>query len=169
MPETRYAVNRGVHIAYQALGEGPPDYPAGMPQEAFEQIVEVAKAGWGTAAVLPLLAPSAADVRALLPTLRVPTLVLHRAGDQFAAVVHGRYLADHIPAARYVELPGRAHPHFVGDTDAVLTEVEEFVTGRVARHDGSAGGVESLPGGGLTFTYGPRPEPVAVCPAGVTR
>jgi class 3 adenylate cyclase len=144
-----------------------PDYPAGMPPEAFEQIVEMAKAGWGTAAVLPILAPSAADdtrfrtwwarwerlgaspgtaaalmriafaadVRALLPTLRVPTLVLHRAGDQFAAVVHGRYLADHIPGARYVELPGRDHPHFVGDTDAVLTEVEEFVTGRAAQHD----------------------------------
>jgi class 3 adenylate cyclase len=53
----------------------------------------------------------------------------HRTGDQFAAVDHGRYLADHIPRARLVELPGVDHPHFIGDWRAIVDEVQEFVTG----------------------------------------
>jgi pimeloyl-ACP methyl ester carboxylesterase len=69
------------------------------------------------------------DVRALLPTLAVPTLVLHRAGNRFIRVDAGRYLADRIPVAKYVELPGDDHLFFVGDTDALLDEIEEFVTG----------------------------------------
>jgi class 3 adenylate cyclase len=69
------------------------------------------------------------DVRDLLPTLTVPTLVLHRAGDRLIQVGAGRYLAEHIPGATFVELPGDDHMFFVGDTDALLDEVEEFVTG----------------------------------------
>jgi class 3 adenylate cyclase len=69
------------------------------------------------------------DVRALLPTLDVPTLVLHREGDRFIRVGAGRYLAEHIPGARYVELPGEDSLFYVGDTDALLDEVEEFLTG----------------------------------------
>jgi class 3 adenylate cyclase len=65
----------------------------------------------------------------LLPILTVPTLVVHRAGNWFIQVGAGRYLAEHIPGARYVELPGDDHLFFVGDTDALLDEVEEFVTG----------------------------------------
>jgi pimeloyl-ACP methyl ester carboxylesterase len=69
------------------------------------------------------------DIRAILPAIRVPTLVLHRSGDRFAPVEHGRYLAQHIPGARYAELEGIDHPHFVGDSDAVIDEVESFLTG----------------------------------------
>lgn len=69
------------------------------------------------------------DVRALLPTLAVPTLVLHREGNRFIRVGAGRYLAEHIPDATYVELPGGDNTFYVGDTDALLDEVEEFVTG----------------------------------------
>jgi class 3 adenylate cyclase len=69
------------------------------------------------------------DISQVLPSIRVPTLVLHRSEDQVVAVAAGRHLADHIPGARYVELPGADHAHWVGDTDAILDEVEEFLTG----------------------------------------
>jgi pimeloyl-ACP methyl ester carboxylesterase len=69
------------------------------------------------------------DVRHVLGAIRVPTLVLHRAADRFVAPELGRYLAEHIPGARYVELPGEDHLYFVGDTDRMLDEIEVFVTG----------------------------------------
>jgi class 3 adenylate cyclase len=73
------------------------------------------------------------DVRHVLPTLRVPTLVLHRHGDRVVNWRAGRWMAEQIPGARYVELPGPDHFPWVGDTAAVVEEVREFLTGvRVA-------------------------------------
>lgn len=69
------------------------------------------------------------DVRQVLPTIRVPTLVIHRSEDLCLKVEEGRYVADKIPGARYVELPGQDHLPFVGDQDTMLDEVEEFLTG----------------------------------------
>lgn len=69
------------------------------------------------------------DVRAILPTIDVPTLVLHRGGDRMVAAAQGRYLAESIPGARYVELPGEDHLPFASDLDEVLEEVEEFLVG----------------------------------------
>jgi hypothetical protein len=69
------------------------------------------------------------DVRPVLPTISAPTLVIHRAGDEYVPPEHGRYLAEHIPSARYVELPGRDHHYFFGDADGLLDEVQEFLTG----------------------------------------
>jgi class 3 adenylate cyclase len=69
------------------------------------------------------------DVRALLPSISVPTLVLHREGNRFIRVEAGRYLADHIPNAKFVALPGDDHLFYVGDTDALVDEIEEFLTG----------------------------------------
>ena len=69
------------------------------------------------------------DVRDVLPAIRVPTLVLHRTGDRGVPVEAGRYLAQHIPDAKLVELPGVDHYPFVGDGDALLDEIEEFLTG----------------------------------------
>jgi class 3 adenylate cyclase len=70
------------------------------------------------------------NVRDIIPTIRVPTLVIHRTGDQIIPVKAGRTLAKHIPGARYIELPGVDHFFFVGD-DAVLgaDAMEEFLTG----------------------------------------
>jgi len=68
------------------------------------------------------------DLRGVLPSIRVPTLVLHRAGDRFIRAGNGRYLAEHIPGAKYVELPGE-DALFVGDTEMLLGEMEEFLTG----------------------------------------
>ena len=79
------------------------------------------------------------DIRAVLPSIRVPTLVLHRAGDRCLRVEEGRYLASHIPGAAFVELPGDDHLPFVGDQEAILAQIERFLafsstqgTGRAA-------------------------------------
>jgi class 3 adenylate cyclase len=69
------------------------------------------------------------DVRGLLPFVSVPTLVLHRERNRYIRLGAGRYLAEHIPNARLVVLPGDDHSLFVGDTDALVDEIEEFLTG----------------------------------------
>src|SRR6478752_742347 len=72
------------------------------------------------------------DVRAVLPTIRVPTLVVHHADDALIAPATGKYVADHIPGARYVELPGRTMYHFVEPWRESFQEIAEFVTGHQA-------------------------------------
>jgi pimeloyl-ACP methyl ester carboxylesterase len=69
------------------------------------------------------------DVRAILPTIHVPTLVLHRHGDRVVHRRAGEELAAQIRGAKYVELPGIDHLPWAGDADAVLGEIEEFLTG----------------------------------------
>jgi pimeloyl-ACP methyl ester carboxylesterase len=69
------------------------------------------------------------DVRALLPTIRVPTLVMQRTGDRDINVEEGRYIASRIPGAKFVELPGADHFMWTEDADSVLDEIEEFLTG----------------------------------------
>ncbi|HZS09866.1 MAG TPA: alpha/beta fold hydrolase [Blastocatellia bacterium] len=69
------------------------------------------------------------DIRRVLPTVRVPTLVIHRTGDTCLRVEEGRYVASQIPGAKFVELPGIDHLPFVGNQDAILDEIEEFLTG----------------------------------------
>jgi pimeloyl-ACP methyl ester carboxylesterase/DNA-binding winged helix-turn-helix (wHTH) protein len=72
---------------------------------------------------------SEADIRSILPTIRVPTLVAHRTGDECLRVEESRYMANRIPGAVFVELPGVDHLPFVGDQDSILDEVQEFLTG----------------------------------------
>jgi class 3 adenylate cyclase len=72
---------------------------------------------------------TAIDTRAVLPTISAPTLVLHRTGDLNVKVEEGRWIAGQIPGAKFLELPGDDHLAWIGDTDAVLDEVEEFLTG----------------------------------------
>jgi len=105
-----------------------------------------ALAHWWTARARAAASPGAArdlvlmnssiDVRDVLPAVRVPTLVLHRTGDTDSDVEEGRYLAERIPGARFVELPGDDHLPWI-DVDQVLDEVEEFLTGvrRGPTHD----------------------------------
>jgi class 3 adenylate cyclase len=69
------------------------------------------------------------DVRPLLPSISVPTLVLHRQGYRYIELGAGRYLAEHIPDAKFVVLPGDDHFFFTGDTDVLADEIEEFLTG----------------------------------------
>lgn len=72
---------------------------------------------------------SEADIRGVLSAIRVPTLVLHRTGDQCLRIEEGRYVASRIPGARFVELPGVDHLPFIGDQDSILDEIEQFSTG----------------------------------------
>jgi hypothetical protein len=69
------------------------------------------------------------DVREVLPSVRVPTLLLHRVGDRALRVEESRYIASRVPGARLVELPGEDHLPFVGDQDQMLDEIEGFLTG----------------------------------------
>ena len=86
-----------------------------------------------------LSAAAGLDIREALPSVRVPTLVMHRTGDQAWDPRHSRYLAEHIEGARYVELEGVDSLPFVGDSDAIVEEIEEFLTG--ARSGGIARGL----------------------------
>lgn len=134
------------------------DYPWAPTRENRRQAAEDVERTWGVDADLGTMAPNAdaalrswwarraraaaspgaardlilmnaqIDVRAVLPAIRVPTLVLHRTGDLDSRPEEGRYIAGRIPGARFVELAGDAHVPFV-DPDQILGEVEEFLTG----------------------------------------
>jgi class 3 adenylate cyclase len=69
------------------------------------------------------------DVRDVLPSIRVPTLVLHRRDDSFIKIEHSRYMAERIPGAELVELAGGDNMFSIGDSEALLGEIEEFLTG----------------------------------------
>ena len=71
----------------------------------------------------------ATDVRSVLPTIGVPTLILHRSDDAVVDVRASRYMADHIPGSQLVELPGGDHWPWIGDTDAALGEIQQFLVG----------------------------------------
>jgi class 3 adenylate cyclase len=81
------------------------------------------------AAVALLRMNTRVDLRNVLPTICVPTLVMHRTGDRDIKVEEGRWLASQIPNARFVELEGEDHLPWVGDQDAILDEMQEFLTG----------------------------------------
>jgi pimeloyl-ACP methyl ester carboxylesterase len=105
--------------------------PSRINDEAFAQRVakycrQSASPG---AAVALLRMNTEIDIRAILPTIRVPTLVIHRTGDRIANVEEGRWLAARIAGARFIELPGDDHFAWVGDQDAILDEIQEFLTG----------------------------------------
>jgi hypothetical protein len=69
------------------------------------------------------------DMRHVLPSIRVPTLVMHRKHDRDSKVEEGRYIATHIPGARFIELPGNDHLVWAGDVDEVVDPVQAFVAG----------------------------------------
>jgi class 3 adenylate cyclase len=82
----------------------------------------------GTAAALQRM-QGETDVRAVLPSIQAPTLVLHRPDDTFIDIRHSRYIADAVPGARLVELPGRHTLPFASGQDALIAEIQEFLTG----------------------------------------
>ena len=105
--------------------------PSLQHDEAFRRWWKKASSrGASPALALALFVPvMEGDVRAALPSIQAPTLVMHRAGNTFMPVSFGRYLGENIPGARYVELPGDDHLPYAGDQDAILNELEEFLTG----------------------------------------
>ena len=99
---------------------------------------DAARRAWGRAQRLSAT-PTAArallrmmldvDVRPLLPAIRVPVVILHRVDEVAVDVSHSRYMAEHIPGARYVELPGSDHLPWIGDTEPIVAELQELLTG----------------------------------------
>jgi pimeloyl-ACP methyl ester carboxylesterase/class 3 adenylate cyclase len=137
------------------LGE---DYTPSIEQLArFQEAGRAVRSRWGSGAAASISAPSVRlirqlamcermsaspgmarasfeaafliDVRPILPTLTAPTLVIHAREDPAVPVQGGRYLADHIPGARYLEVEGVDHAPFLTEPDKILTEIEEFLTG----------------------------------------
>jgi pimeloyl-ACP methyl ester carboxylesterase/class 3 adenylate cyclase len=134
------------------------DYPWCETEEERASYAAEVERGWGVEADLTRMAPGAdesfaqwwkararaaaspgsardlvlmnsqADVREVLPAVQAPTLVIHRVGDRDARVEEGRYIAAHVPGARFVELPGDTHVPF-WEPDDVIDEIEEFLTG----------------------------------------
>ena len=105
-----------------------PDMPWNEEIRATFARMERMAASPGTVALMmPLL--SEVDVRALLPTVRVPTLVVHHTDDAILVPAMGKYIADQIPGAKYVELPGRNMYHFVEPWRESFQEIAEFLTG----------------------------------------
>jgi class 3 adenylate cyclase len=141
------------------------DYPQGFADADAEAFLAAVRDRWGTGKTLRLLAPSMAgdarfvrwlarcerlstspqdadwgwragfevDVRHLLAAIRVPTLLVVRAVGPGSEL--GRYVAEHIDGARYVELAGEDSLFFEGDTGPLLDTIEEFITGRLPRND----------------------------------
>jgi class 3 adenylate cyclase/pimeloyl-ACP methyl ester carboxylesterase len=99
--------------------------PAG--QEVWARFLRLAASPATAAEVLRTLFQI--DVRAALPAIQAPTLVLHRRDNVLVSVQNGRYLAEHINGARFVELPGSDYGLGFGDVDGIVDEVEEFLTG----------------------------------------
>lgn len=130
----REALNEELAVIARDWG-GPYDFQNGAPSLVGDE----AAAEWFAAYLRASAGPKAAisiwnwnadiDVRTILPTIQVPTLVLHRTGDRWQPVEEGRYLAENIQAAKYIELPGDDHLIFAGDSSQLLDEIEEFVTG----------------------------------------
>jgi class 3 adenylate cyclase/pimeloyl-ACP methyl ester carboxylesterase len=138
-----------------------PDYDWALRAEDRGEYVRQGVEGWGDGSQLAALSPNAdprlrewyaklqrlaaspgmaaklmwmngeVDVRAVLPSIQAPTLVLHRPADKFIDIRHSRYLVDHIPGARLVELPGDETLGFGSGSgiEAELDEIEEFFTG----------------------------------------
>jgi pimeloyl-ACP methyl ester carboxylesterase len=135
------------------------DYPIGVPQEIVDQLVAGTLATWGKGGALPMFAPSMADderfrtwwgqmerlsaspgtaaalirqwfdvdVRRVLPAIRVPTMVMVRRDQPLITPEQGRYVADHIEGAQYVEVPGRDLHFFTGETEPIFDALEDFL------------------------------------------
>jgi len=110
--------------------------PSRCNDRAFLQwFARIERAAASPGAVLTLMrANYEIDVRNLLPAIRVPTLILHRAGDELVPVRAGRYLAEHIPGAKYAEIPGTDHMVVDQETqDIIADQIQEFITGERRR------------------------------------
>jgi class 3 adenylate cyclase len=137
------------------------DYPWGLDDQAAQIFFDITERHWGDPMLLSVVAPSARDqpgfadwfaqlqrasvspgaaaawlrdlaeldIRDVLPTVTAPVLVLNRKGDPVVDPRAGRYMAEMLPNARFVELPGDDYVFWVGDADAVIEEIGQFTTG----------------------------------------
>jgi class 3 adenylate cyclase len=99
-------------------------------QDAISQFAKLERLSASPGAVRAIaLLNAQIDIRPILPTVQVPTLVLHRRADARVPIEAGRDLAVRIPNAKFIEYPGGDHAYWPGDTEALLGDIEEFVTG----------------------------------------
>ncbi len=131
-PDERAAVARDLEENWGETSDISTMLPHADPAES-EWFHRMARASLSPAGARDLiLMNSKVDVRELLPSIQCPTIVFHRTGDLDSRVEEGRYIAERIPGARFVELPGDVHVPWV-DMDSMLDEVEEFLTGTRSR------------------------------------
>ena len=97
------------------------------PQRWFQRFTRLAASPGAAAALFRSIKQT--DIRDVLPTIGVPTLIIHRTEDALVQVEHSRYMAEHIPDATLVEFPGEDHLWWFGDQDVIVDEVQEFLTG----------------------------------------
>lgn len=137
-----------------------PDHPAALSPEFYQGFADQVAEHWGEPIAVDLLAPrsdagfhrwwaatlrgsmspaaaramvamnTAIDVREALPAIHVPTLVIHRSGDEATPVEGGRFIAEHVEGASLLEVPGADHFPWLGDAEPLLTAIEDFVTGQ---------------------------------------
>jgi class 3 adenylate cyclase len=142
MAEGRFPTrHESVQSALEEIGRrwGTPDYcDELLENDAPSKLDDAEFRRWYAARLRLSASPAAAvalqrmnvdtDTRALLPSIRVPTLVLHRVGDRNVDVKNARYAAEHIPGAVYVELEGDDHLPSVGDSQRIVDEIHGFLT-----------------------------------------
>ncbi len=138
-PETPWGIPDEVFEAFMKIAEQHWGEPVGVPlfapsmvgdkryEEWFARLTRLAASPADAIAILRMLREI--DIRHVLPSIHVPTLVIQRAEDRAVQVENGRYIAGRIPGAKYIELPGTDHFVYLGDADAILDEVQEFLTG----------------------------------------
>jgi pimeloyl-ACP methyl ester carboxylesterase len=111
-------------------------------QDAINQLAKFERLSASPGAVRTIaLLNAQIDIRPILPAVQVPTLVLHRRTDARVPIEVGRYLAAQIPNAKFIEYPDGDHAFWTGNTDALLGDIEEFVTGH---RDGSSAELERI-------------------------
>jgi class 3 adenylate cyclase len=124
---------------FEAIRTGWGKEPVGLEARMPSRAQDPAFRQWWTRYLTKSVTPKAAlvltqmnadiDVRAALPVIRVPALIMHRAGDRALPLAGSRYIAERIPGARFVEFAGDDHVPWTGDVDPVLAEIQAFVTG----------------------------------------
>jgi class 3 adenylate cyclase len=138
-PEYDWTHSPESRAAFRRLLEDGWGGPFGLAERAPSKVSDGAFTRWWSTLLRQSASPSAAlsliemnsqiDVRPVLAAVRVPTLIIHRAGDLAMKTEEARYMADHIDGARLVLLPGDDHLPWVGDTEPILDTMHEFFTG----------------------------------------
>ncbi len=135
---TEEAAERKAADLYRGWGQETRDPPPGSRDHS--QFTQPTHLGWRARFERLALSPGAletmypvcdldVDIRAVLRSIRLPTMVFHRRGNIWIPPAFGRYLADHIPDADFVDLEGVDHLFYLGDSESILSAVQEFVTG----------------------------------------
>ena len=125
---------------YRQIEEGWGAQPVGLEARIPSRVNDQAFRQWWTRYLVRAATPRAAvaltrmngqiDIRHVIPAIRVPSLIMHRIGDKTVALQAARFMAEHIPGAKFIEYPGDDHlPWTSGEFDAIVGDIEEFLTG----------------------------------------